>query len=416
MIVSFLFGSGADSCINHNLQSGASFSESVICNEYSKEVKQLSELDANEYKIIYPSSSKVFIQTIYQNADKLRSIINNFSDTNKKPSITNDEIDLILNYYNKTKINYNDTIRPICKKIYDIIFDKNEQVSDNNSEIKDFFLANAVFFDSFDEKFNSLRYEKMNLNAKRITNVYYLIFILMINGVYCIDNNFEWNIKNVIKKLKEDYDVKSEQESYYSILKNFKCDYNLITTNYTNYIEQIKDDAIYLHGKLTWFEDTLGLSVYDIKKEEECQRLLNIIEKRESNSEKGIIPFILIPSGVKPIICDKQIEQFSRFIKVLKESNILIVVGYRFNSEDNHINSIIINWLKRKDKQLIYLNYEDSIVLEDQTWIKNSIDVEHDISTSIELIGTDKKIINLSICGNNALDVYKKVLHKIEKI
>lgn len=33
----------------------------------------------------------------------------------------------------------------------------------------------------------------------------------------------------------------------------------------------------------------------------------------------------------------------------------LVVVGYRFNSEDNHINSVIADWLENSNGKLLYL-------------------------------------------------------------
>lgn len=89
---------------------------------------------------------------------------------------------------------------------------------------------------------------------------------------------------------------------------------------------------------MTWFEDIKQLMIYDCADDEERKNII-------SNS-KNIIPFILIPSGVKPIICSKQIKAFKNFIDVLNSSDFLVVVGYKFNSEDNHINSIINEWLK----------------------------------------------------------------------
>ena len=66
----------------------------------------------------------------------------------------------------------------------------------------------------------------------------------------------------------------------------------------------------------------------------------------------------MIPSGVKPLICKKQINEFKKFSDNLDKSDYLAIVGYNLNSEDNHINSIISSWLRENEKhKVIYLNY-----------------------------------------------------------
>ena len=103
-------------------------------------------------------------------------------------------------------------------------------------------------------------------------------------------------------------------------------------------------DVCFLHGKLTWFEDYRHLQFYDVNSDSDIPI-------------SYVIPFFMIPSGVKPIICKKQLDEYSRFTQRLNSSNYLCVVGYRFNSEDNHINAIIGEWLRKKNNRLIYLNY-----------------------------------------------------------
>lgn len=143
---------------------------------------------------------------------------------------------------------------------------------------------------------------------------------------------------------------------------------------------------VYLHGKLTWFEDLQNLTVYDITNEEEC-----LLANKMAN-ERMLMPFILIPSGVKPLVCVRQIEEFLKFIAALKESDQLCIIGYHFNSEDNHVNAIIGDWLRAEKKhRLIYFNWKGGVKLSKLKWmetfeIKENGDVADLRSTDYQII------------------------------
>lgn len=120
----------------------------------------------------------------------------------------------------------------------------------------------------------------------------------------------------------------------------------ILTTNYTpfcKYITKCDDDNIaYLNGRFGLFESAYELQVYDAEKEE----LPNDI----------LFPYIFVQSGVKPIVDIKQIQEYAKMIKFLKSSDELIIVGYRFNSDDNHINSILRSFLL-DGRKITYFNY-----------------------------------------------------------
>ena len=65
-----------------------------------------------------------------------------------------------------------------------------------------------------------------------------------------------------------------------------------------------------------------------------------------------------IQSGIKPVVSTKQIEELYKAITYLNESDTLVVVGYNFNSDDNHINSMIADWLREEnERQLVFFKY-----------------------------------------------------------
>ena len=67
MSVSFLFGSGADTDACSSLPSGNSFAEALITNKYNKEVEELLKINASHFKMLYPTSSKIYIQAYFPN-------------------------------------------------------------------------------------------------------------------------------------------------------------------------------------------------------------------------------------------------------------------------------------------------------------------------------------------------------------
>lgn len=263
-------------------------------------------------------------------------------------------------------------------------------------EIKEFFLSKAVFFDTLDEKFNSLRNIQYNTKAKKVINAYATVFILMMKTLYDLDGSFSWTYEDLFEKLSKDSEVfhcGKSKKTYYSIVAESGLDCNIVTTNYTDLAEKrIGKGVTYLHGKLTWFEDLKNLTVYNIADENEKQKALE--------NKEYLIPFILIPSGVKPFICSKQIKQFSTFIDNLENSDELCVIGYRFNSEDNHINSIIADWARKDGNRLVYFNFNDDVDFDKLHWLNN--------------ISKEKYQI-ISIDKNNAHEKFEAYIKKSQK-
>lgn len=122
----------------------------------------------------------------------------------------------------------------------------------------------------------------------------------------------------------------------------------------------------------------------------------------------------MIPSGVKPLICTRQIEEFHRFIEALDKSDELCVIGYRFNSEDNHINSIIGNWLRKDAKhKLIFFNYRNNIVISRLRWL-------YDIKSEnkAEIAGIDSyaaQVLNIKVDKDNAVEKFEEYLKRCKK-
>ena len=66
----FLFGSGADTDAIDSLDSGNAFASTLILNKYSKQIKQIANMDAGTYRIIYSRNKRIYVQTIMNYYDK----------------------------------------------------------------------------------------------------------------------------------------------------------------------------------------------------------------------------------------------------------------------------------------------------------------------------------------------------------
>ncbi len=372
----FLFGAGADQA--YGLCEGVGFAAPLMFGEFSNERKALLGVDASSSTLVFPQSRTVFLQTVENFTEEAKEVFDektienmlvcyNKSDSPEYKVASevifgkNSNGTSRAEWYNKTK-KYYEKIKQDSSKRY-----LSYEQLDADDRIGKFFLSNMVFFDSIDEKFNSLRNaERVNSKAKRVINAYFTVFILMLKSLYVIGDDFKFDYESIFDLLNQSYnkiDIKLDSEkSYYKILSKLNPkSYNIVTTNYTDICKKvINKEVTYLHGNMRWFEDYKHLQVYDISVSEEREELLK--------NKSTIMPFLLIPSGVKPIICTKQIQQFSEFISKLEESQILWVVGYKFNSEDNHINSIILNWLKQQNNKMIYLNYDNSVEWHKLLW------------------------------------------------
>ena len=345
--IMFLFGSGADTDVNGDLVSGSQLAESIIQNKYADKINNITQEDFRNFKLISHNSKKIFIQTIVHNENLARE------------KLSPEDVDLVMGYNNNAE-NSDTTkkkITEMCRKWYDLITNTEIPQEQSEKDSKNFFLENAALFGSLDEKFNSLRYpNKKDANAKRVINAYWTVFMVMFESLF--GEISELNFDAVLKKLSDEKTVaknmlSGQSDCYYNTVNKVKGNYHIATTNYTALVSTaFENRANYLNGKLSWFEDLYNLTVYDCTQESERDLIVK--------HPKNIIPFIFIPSGVKPIVCPKQVKEYTDFKSNLESSSVLCVIGYRFNSEDNHINSFIADWLRKDKNVLIYFNYKEN--------------------------------------------------------
>lgn len=196
------------------------------------------------------------------------------------------------------------------------------------------------------------------------------------------------NLQDFTKKLyglnQESSKLKNSQigNSYYYLinqkLENQKyVNQGILTTNYFNFVEQIKvkenGKYAYLNGRLDYFEIPQLLEVRNLQKD-------NV------PSDKLFFPFIFGQSFVKPIVHQKQIEEFEKIPAILENADCLVILGFAINEDDNHVNSYLHDYASQKNKKIIFVSTEEgNEVLES---VKTRLRLEN--SDNIKIVNVKK--------------------------
>ena len=141
-------------------------------------------------------------------------------------------------------------------------------------------------------------------------------------------------------------------QGYYDVLKK-AMDKSLFevteiaTTNYNTFIEDIiQTDITYLNGSTNlWYDPYIN----KIGKESE------IID----DEKHIIVPLMFTQSGTKPMTAIKMSEKYVNTYNRWKAADSLVVVGFGFGDDDEHINGMIRTLVDDDDKRLIVITLQD---------------------------------------------------------
>ena len=358
--IAFLCGAGCEGKSQFELPSGANFKEDIL---RSKNIKSLYERINNSPRfaeilngaIIDARCSNILYQTFFEHEDLLEQLSNESKDCIQK---------YIL--YRKDKIETHDEKEKITKNFQELY--KKLLVESNDDSIlkkeKDLFFKNITLCSFSDELFNYLRNPELyKTEVSKIEKLYFSAYLSIVKSIYEIAeqkkfddyigyfasdrknfrHSFQFDLRNWQNKIVDENDNK--KNLYYSIIKEKISERNIegtiITTNYTNFAERITNfKTAYIHGKIDWFED--------IKTKE-------VKELAEFSNEQEVMPFIFIPSGVKPVINLKIVEQYKTAYEAFTESELLCILGYSINTDDEHIQNFIRERLALGKKVILFL-------------------------------------------------------------
>ncbi|MBR4322691.1 hypothetical protein [Treponema sp.] len=359
--IAFLCGAGCEGESQIELPSGASFKKDIL---RSKNISTLyekinnstnSHVKMTDGAIIDARSSNVLYQTFFEHKDLLEQL----SDESK------DCIEKYILYREKGIKDDAEKLETI-KKFKELYKNFLSDSNDNTVSKKDkaLFFENITLCSFSDELFNYLRKPELyTTEVTKIEKLYFSAYLSIIKSIYkkaeqkefddyigsfasdCKNFRYSFQVdlmnwqNEILKK------IDNSKNLYYSIIKEKISGRNLsgtiITTNYTNFAEKITNfKTAYIHGKIDWFED--------IKTKE-------VKELTEFSNEQEIMPFIFIPSGVKPIINLKVIDQYQIAYEAFTKSDLLCILGYSINTDDEHIKNFIRERLAMEKKVVLFL-------------------------------------------------------------
>lgn len=132
-------------------------------------------------------------------------------------------------------------------------------------------------------------------------------------------------------------------DGYYEDIAKFE-DINLCaigTSNYTNLITKsgLKNIS-FLNGSLSEFYDPYRNEIVG------------------SDYESLKVPFLFTQSGTKPMTSIKMSRRYIDFFDKCKESDRIVILGYGFNSDDGHINTLLRSLIDEFNKTVDVVDYK----------------------------------------------------------
>ncbi|MBR4207855.1 MAG: hypothetical protein IKQ88_04630 [Lachnospiraceae bacterium] len=370
MNICFLFGAGAEGKGQIGLPQGAEFKRSIILGKdistFSRNFSniRIKDVEVDNGTILKHNSTSVLYQALFEKKEKSSKTWDEIIE-NYFPGIKEDSVKKYIEYkVNKSgdgeKI-YEDFRKFYYKNVYQKL--KEERIDKG----LDAFLNDACICSYYDSLFNYLR--KPELYAKEVINVikiYYgalkCIYEGMIKAVKA-DNNANIYEKILSEKVDKNSVVECinrieneviekiniEKTYYYEIrkFKNKSSNVNVwvTTTNYTHFAKKIIDvedeHMHYLHGEFGKFENLYTKEIKSLK---------------DFEVDEIIFPYLLVQSGIKPVINYYQIESMYKGFTDMINADKLIVIGYGFNSDDEHILNVIRERLRAEKDLVVFIH------------------------------------------------------------
>lgn len=119
----------------------------------------------------------------------------------------------------------------------------------------------------------------------------------------------------------------------------------IATTNYNKIIiDKLNEDITYLNGSIEQWYDPY----------------LNKIDTKEKLKGKFIVPLLFTQSGTKPMTSIFKSCEYVDLYREWKKADCIVIVGFGFNKDDEHINGIIRTLVNDDDKKVIVVGKNTS--------------------------------------------------------
>lgn len=152
-----------------------------------------------------------------------------------------------------------------------------------------------------------------------------------------------------------------DDSSINSLYTKIDNKFNIITFNYTDYVESISNvpqkQCLHFHGSLNKYlrvdtKDELEIPASLFDNKSILDFLQNNLNEKNMNFKEGkyLIPNIVPPMKIKPVISSNFLDVWHDAKNLIKDSKEITIVGYSFNYADEHFNDI---FRKSENKQFI---------------------------------------------------------------
>lgn len=174
-------------------------------------------------------------------------------------------------------------------------------------------------------------------------------------GKFCKISVFLYTVRNYINK-SIDYNSKVKNSYYHQIFNFFSSNTDnlkisaIATSNYTPFIKQIlnkiTDNIFYLNGSIEeWYDP----------------RLNRIILNKDNSDAGFLVPLIYTQSGTKPLTSITKTQEYSSLYNEWKKSKAVVVIGFNFGSDDEHINCMLRDLIDFADKKIYVVYHKNDI-------------------------------------------------------
>lgn len=156
---------------------------------------------------------------------------------------------------------------------------------------------------------------------------------------------FLLNVRDYISGVAKDIDF-SDRRGYYQMLrealdaKSFDVS-AIATTNYNHFIvDLLQEKVVFLNGSTEqWYDPYLNR--------------IGEKEKLLLQEKHILVPLIFTQSGTKPITSIEMSSEYVDTYRAWKESDAIVIVGFGFGQDDEHINGILRTLVDVDDRKLI---------------------------------------------------------------
>lgn len=163
---------------------------------------------------------------------------------------------------------------------------------------------------------------------------------------------FLLNVRDYITEMAETVEI-GERRGYYHMVKEAadsgKFELSAVaTTNYNNFIEEILDTEIaYLNGSTEiWYDPYLNR--------------MGSREELDTDEHHILVPLLFTQSGTKPMTAIEMSEKYVETYHKWKEADKIVVVGFGFGVDDEHINGILRTLIDRYDKKIVVITLKSN--------------------------------------------------------